>query len=94
LRCDDLGCIHRAGGEIVALVRHPLALLDDCRKATVVVSAEPVRVHCPSARLVIDRFDLWREGTHALWFDGNDVRVESVAAHRGDRPWVVKRGTQ
>jgi competence protein ComEC len=38
---------------------------------------------------VIDRFDLWREGAHAIWIDeAGIVRVETVASMRGVRPWV------
>ncbi|MCH7832145.1 MAG: hypothetical protein IIC55_04655, partial [Proteobacteria bacterium] len=41
---------------------------------------------------MIDRFDLWRHGGHALWLDATGVRIESVNGSRGDRPWVIKRG--
>ncbi len=90
LSCDGLGCIYRARGLTVALVGHPAALADDCRVADVVVSTVPVRRPCPSAKRFIDRFDLWREGGHALWLDGGRVRVESVNSERGERPWVVR----
>jgi len=42
---------------------------------------------------VIDVFDRWRNGAYALYLDQNEaspqphIRVETVAAHRGDRPW-------
>ncbi len=90
LACDILGCIHRANGHTVALVRHEGALAEDCRVADVVVATVPVRRPCPSASVVIDRFDLWREGAHALWLDREGVRVESVNGVRGRRPWVVR----
>lgn len=104
LACDPLGCLYRpglvrsdvkrgtparAGGPVVAIVRDARALADDCRRADVVVSLVPVRGGCPSAARVIDRFDLWRGGAQALWFEGDDVRIASVAVQRGHRPWVV-----
>lgn len=91
LACDSVGCIHHAAGHVVALVRRSEALADDCAVADVVVSLVPVR-RCPSARTIIDRFDLAREGAHALWFGESGVRVESVNGLRGRRPWVPKRG--
>lgn len=96
LRCDSLGCIYRAKGFVVALPRDERALADDCRAADVVVAVVPVRRRCPSARVVIDRFDLWREGAHALWLggDGSGVRVESVVARHGRRPWVGPAGAR
>jgi competence protein ComEC len=92
LRCDRLGCVYRAAGQVVALARDRQALLDDCRIATVVVAIVPVRRGCPSAGIVIDRFALWRHGGYALWFGPQGVRVESVEDWRGVRPWAtVKR---
>ena len=89
LACDSLGCIYRAGGHVVALEKRTGARPDDCAVADIVVSAVPVRGPCPSARLIIDRFDLWREGAHAIWFDGQDVRVDNVRRVQGARPWVT-----
>lgn len=89
LSCDALGCIYRKGGHLVALVKQVAALDEDCRVADVVVSLVPVRRACPSAGTVIDRFDLWREGAHALWLRPEEVEVMSVGETRGDRPWVV-----
>jgi len=90
LVCDGLGCVLRADGRAVAIARDPRALAEDCRRAEVVISLEPVRRRCPSARLVIDRFDLWRQGSHALWLEDGGVRVESARGVRGERPWVLK----
>ena len=94
LGCDRTGCIYRAAGHTVALVQDGRALAEDCRLADIVVSAVPVRRDCPSATLVVDRFDLWREGAHALYFrEDGGVRVESVAEMRGARPWTARRGS-
>jgi competence protein ComEC len=92
LTCDGLGCIYRDRGHAVSLVRDPRALEEDCDRSNVVVSLVPVRGPCASAHLVIDRFDLWRGGAHALYLDEGAVRAESVAESRGFRPWVNRRG--
>jgi competence protein ComEC len=48
---------------------------------------------CAVPRTVVDVFDRWRNGAYALYVDrDNDspephVRFETVAAHRGERPW-------
>ena len=91
LRCDVLGCIQRRGGRTVAFVLDPRALGEDCGRASLVVSAVPVRDLCPGPETVVDRFDLWRSGTHALWLEPDGIRVESVAQSRGARPWVAER---
>jgi competence protein ComEC len=92
-RCDAAGCIAVVKGEVVAFATDRAALADDCREATILISAVPVRGRrCPSAHTVIDRFDLWRHGTHALWLKRGGIRVESVNGVRGARPWVVRPG--
>lgn len=90
LACDELGCVYRLHGQVVALVFDPGALAEDCALASVVVSREPVRGQiCQGAGVVIDRFDLWRKGGHAIWLEEKEVRVQSVREMRGKRPWVL-----
>lgn len=91
LACDSMGCIYRARGHVVALVQAEGALAEDCWIAGLVVSVVPVLRKCASAA-VIDRFDLKREGAHAIWLDEDGgVRIESVNGERGNRPWVAAR---
>jgi len=42
--------------------------------------------------VVVDRFDLWRRGAHALWLEGDGARVVTVAEGRGERPWARAPG--
>ena len=92
LSCDLQGCLYRVGDRIAALAYGEGALAEDCWVADVVVSIVPVRRACPASVDVIDRFDLWRQGGHALWLDETGVRIETVNGSRGDRPWVIKPG--
>ncbi|KZD12173.1 hypothetical protein AUP43_05040 [Oceanibaculum pacificum] len=95
IACDRLGCIVRRDGLTLALARDAAALPEDCRIADLMVSLVPVRRRCPSARAVIDRFDLWRDGAHAVYIDlgggPQGIRLDSVRARRGDRPWTPVR---
>jgi len=94
LICDSLGCFYRRADHIVALAWSTEALLEDCHEADLVISLEPVREPCPSARRVIDRFDLWRQGGHAIWLRPGLIEVETVAERRGNRPWVARPPTR
>lgn len=89
--CDSLGCIIKISGATVAVELEPGALFDDCQVANLIISQRPIRESCPSAWRKIDRFDLWREGAHAIWVsETGEIRVKSVAEERGNRPWVIK----
>jgi len=90
LSCDALGCIYRAKNRAVALIKGEGALMEDCHFADILIAPVPVRVDCPAPSIVIDRFDLWRNGSYAIWL--NDLRVENARDLRGNRPWVPQRG--
>ena len=90
LSCDGQGCLYRSKHHIVSLAEHPGALIEDCYTATVVISTVPIRRACTNPIRTIDRFDLWREGAHAIWLDETGVRVETVNGWRGNRPWVLR----
>jgi len=62
------------------------ALVEDCARANIVVSAVPIRRDCSGPELVLDRFDSLRNGAAAITL-GKEIRVETVAAERGKRPW-------
>ncbi len=89
-RCDPLGCIGTVKGKTVALMRHPAALADDCRRADIVIVPFTVGERCRAA-IVVDRRRLKSGGAHALYVEEFSVRTETVAAARGMRPWVPAR---
>ena len=87
VRCDAYGCVaHTRDNVLVAMTLRRDALAEDCAAAAVVISAVPVRRRCPGPKLVIDRFDVSRNGAYAIWL-GERIRVETVQGSRGERPW-------
>ena len=40
------------------------------------------------ARYIVDYFDVWRYGAHALWIGNDHVLIKTVDDVRGDRPWA------
>jgi len=94
MTCDKLSCLYRPAHKntdmLIALVKDELALTEDCRNAQLVISLVPVEVDCPSAKLVIDKWDFYHKGGHALWLPdqrGEWITVKTVAESRGNRPW-------
>lgn len=87
VRCDAVACIARApGGLKLAAVLQDDALRKHCASAAVVISAVAARAVCKRPKLVIDRFDVLRNGAYAVWFR-EPIAVETVQDARGDRPW-------
>ncbi|MCZ6849971.1 MAG: ComEC/Rec2 family competence protein [Alphaproteobacteria bacterium] len=93
LRCDSLGCIAHVGDRVVSVISNPGAVAEDCARAHLVIALTSLyRFPCRGPGRIITRRELSRQGTHAVWFeDGGGIRVETVAAHRGVRPWTGGR---
>ncbi len=91
--CDASGCVARVKGKRVAVARHPSAIDDDCARADILVLSMPRPKNCAAPALIVDVFDVWRGGTHAIYIGAapgaQDLRVETVAAERGERPWTT-----
>jgi len=71
----------------VALSLTAGALVEDCARANVLIAAIPVRRRCTSPQLVLNRFDIAKNGATALTFEKDGITMETVAAERGNRPW-------
>ncbi len=88
LRCDAQGCTVAVDRRVVAISTNPATLADDCRRSWMIVATVPVRSSCKPPWGIIDRFDLWRYGTHAVTFTGKGPVIRTVNGVRGRRPWV------
>jgi competence protein ComEC len=84
--CDALGCvISTKDGRSVAYARDRLAIIEDCRRADLVVT--PIPWTAPCAAKLIDRTSLSRDGATALVRRGKDWRSHASEQVGGDRPW-------
>ncbi|HEY3778060.1 MAG TPA: ComEC/Rec2 family competence protein [Rhizomicrobium sp.] len=86
VRCDAFGCIAQIRGHTIAAVSRADALREDCANAEVVIGDLAMRRACRGPKLVIDKFDVIRNGAYAVWL-GNRFIVETVQEVRGNRPW-------
>lgn len=100
MRCDGTGCTAPAKGLRVAVARHASAIAEDCLKADIVITEPRAPPGCTQPLAVIDRWTLRRDGTHAIYLEKDAAsgetriaRVETVAGHRGRRPWTERPDT-
>lgn len=89
--CDGEACGFVIAGRVVSIVRSRGAVAEECGRADVLIALVPLRAACRGPALSIDRFDLWREGTHALWIEPDRTTVRTVREARGQRPWAPAR---
>lgn len=83
-QCDGLGCIWQTRNSRIAFVFETAAVAEDCAGADLVIAQVPTRGRCHAA-IVVDRFDVWRNGAYALALPGraggsNDPAVSGADA--------------
>jgi competence protein ComEC len=73
--------------------QHPLIIsstqdTQPCETGALLIRLEPSKKACPTASLVLDWYDIWRHGGHALWIKPTGIYVEKVNIYQGQRPWT------
>lgn len=102
LPCDGLICrFQPREGDAAALLLKPakarrgettppVTATPACgQEAAVLISPEPIRGRCEGIP-VVDRFSVWRNGSHAIWLEPGGARILSDREWRGNRPWVPR----
>jgi competence protein ComEC len=89
LECRPSDCVYRANGKSVAIVRQARVLPSAFRERDLVIATVNLFNVCRAAAgQTVDRFDLLRDGAHAIWITQEGIRIETVRDARGARPWV------
>jgi competence protein ComEC len=84
--CGDLGCRMIVADQKIAYSLSPYTHKSDCAWADIVLAKDPVRQDC-SAK-VIDFFDTYYEGAHAVYLHEGRLDIQSVKeALYLKRPW-------
>lgn len=92
LACDQHACVGRTGSGVeVAWLRGSGALWDECREAAIVVASFPIGAGCAGPRVVIDWWDIYGGGAHAVYEIDGELVVRTANGSRGTRPWVPQR---
>lgn len=92
LRCDNAGCIYNLGTHKIAFPELNGAALEDCEMADVVIAPFVIK-DCSSAQSsrakIIDEPEFWFHGSHAIYKNGDGLRIEEDRPRRALRPWSV-----
>ncbi len=91
--CTPATCTYKAKGQTVVFVKTKDGLPEDCASATLIISGEPFKApECRARTKLLDRWDLWRDGSHAIYLsEGGGIDIDSVRDRRGKRPWTGRQ---
>ncbi len=85
--CLTTHCFAEVEGKRIALLLRENETSGVCQAADVVVAQYPLRGKCKGKIVTVDRFDVWRNGAHAIRFTGDRAEVLSSRLLQGLRPW-------
>ncbi len=88
--CSKHRCQAVVGTRKVAYLQDGATIPEECLDLQVLISQIPLRGACDNVPVRIDRFDLWRSGSHAIYFDANDTKIVTASSVRGRRPWTTR----
>ena len=88
--CRDGRCRAEVKGRSVLYLSRMEGQPLDCAGAQILIADFPLRGACARVPVRIDRFDLWRNGAHALHIGAGGVTARTARQAQGGRPWVVK----
>ncbi len=91
--CAPEGCRYEAKGHRVLFVMTKGSLPESCASADLILSMEPFKdvEECRRQTVLLDRWDIWRKGAHAIYLSPGAMRIETVQADRGKRPWTGRQ---
>ena len=92
VRCDDIGCIVRRNGHILAISRHRQGLVEDCRRADLLIDMDPHasrRAARPCPPLIWTARSWPRQGSAVVWLQTpHQPKIITDRDSRGNRPWT------
>jgi competence protein ComEC len=87
--CDARSCRTEVKGKVLGYFMEGEGAAPSCDGLDILVAAYPLRGACKSVMTRIDRFDVWRLGSHAIAINGNTLHATTARGLSGNRPWVV-----
>jgi competence protein ComEC len=87
--CSDNACRAAVKGYRVAYLNEGADADRACRDIDIVIADFPLRGDCREVPVRIDRFDVWRHGSHAISIRGGATQITTAAEQRGSRPWAT-----
>ncbi len=92
LRCDQSACLFTLKGKTVSFVKNGTAFKEDCLKADYIITTLKSPRWCRGkGNLVIDYWDLRKEGAHSVTMSLGGPELSTVMEGAGQRPWTKFR---
>jgi len=103
LSCKPMGCTYKKDSQTIAFIKDPENIRYYCPWASLIISEAPLFWHKSLCKRmgkhlgnhmgtnpkIIDRFDIWWHGAHAIWINNDKIIIKTVGQDQGKRPWSL-----
>ena len=86
-QCGEEGCRIKLKNNKISFIRSPYATQKECDWADILIALHPVNKQVCNTAIIIDKFDTWKNGAHALWLHNSELKIETIAGNSAGRPW-------
>ncbi len=87
-QCGEQGCRFQLKGQKVSFMRTAYIQKTECAWADIIISTEPLKKgNCNAPVQIIDKFDTWKNGAHAVYIKENEIITSTVKQMHNARPW-------
>lgn len=90
VQCDAIACRLEINHYRISISNSPLSLREECAWADILIANSPVPRSC-KVRHVIDRFDIYYRGAHAIWLNTDKPAIKNTRYSVGNRPWALDK---
>ncbi len=87
--CEARACRSEIKGKVIGYFLDGDGVQPACAGFDIIIAAYPLRGACKTVPTRIDRFDVWRMGSHAIVIEGEATAITTARGLSGSRPWVV-----
>jgi competence protein ComEC len=87
--CEGRSCRSEIKGKVIGYFLDGEGTQPSCTGFDVIIAAYPLRGACKAVPTRIDRFDVWRMGSHAIAIEGSTIALSTARGLSGNRPWVL-----
>jgi competence protein ComEC len=87
--CEGRACRGEIKGKVIGYFMEGEGAAPSCDGLDIIIAAYPLRGACKSVPTRIDRFDVWRMGSHAIAINDKGPIITTARGLSGTRPWIV-----
>lgn len=87
ITCDEYACRTTIKDNKISIIMDEHAIKEECLWADHIWSSVPIYKRKCNSRTIINRFDLWENGTYTIFQTNEEIDIKNTKEYIKNRPW-------